>query len=358
MRIIKKCGVKNIHAPETVRQSLSARAYAKINLTLQILSKRSDSYHEIESLVQRISLHDIVTARLLSKGSEDRVICGPFGPARMEDNTAYKAICALRSLFSGDGVHDVMPQSKPKDDSCPALGPVEVRIRKEIPSGAGLGGASADAAATLMLLSRLWGIKTDSPALSRAASMVGSDVPVCLAGPLNVIRGRGERVSPVIPLDPFWIIVAFPEKSILTTDAYAHWDILHPELSAGKDDMDGDGGFYKEKANDRGAHLHAAMNAVACRDLRALGSSLRNDFNEVVAECVPITREIEIKMKERGALGASVTGSGSAVFGIWARQSEARQALSSLRMHFSDSGINYILAYSLNDFEGLETGAT
>lgn len=329
---------------------LSARAYAKLNLTLQILHKRPDGYHEIESLVQRIDLCDTVTLRPLDPGEEDRVICEPpvFIPAGKKENTVCEALGALRSVLSECGypVGMVLAGRAEASGVEGGFGPVEARILKRIPEGAGLGGASADAACTLVLASRLWNLRPDISLLARAASIVGSDVPVCLYGPLNIIRGRGEQVIPLAPLRPFWAIVAFPGRGISTADAYARWDSLHPPQSGwgASETTQGAG------ALSHGGHryLNVAVNAITEGDLRALGEALRNDFEEVALELVPKIGEIKSGMLKAGAVGASVTGSGSAVFGLWAREEEARQALDLLSGLFADNGVRLTLVRSLS----------
>ncbi|HHY38495.1 MAG TPA: 4-(cytidine 5'-diphospho)-2-C-methyl-D-erythritol kinase [Clostridia bacterium] len=350
---------------------LSARAYAKLNLTLQILYKRPDGYHEIESLVQRVDICDTVTARLLGPGEKDRVICEP--PVTLlggeEENTAYKALQALRLVLSEGGyrlgtvVGD--EAEKPSIAERPSIeesfGAVEVKIEKRIPEGAGLGGASADAASTLVLASRLWNLRPDLSLLARAASIVGSDVPVCLYGPLNIIRGRGERVIPLASLEPFWVIVAFPGKGISTADAYARWDSRHfaqyrsgiPARSVFERSKESDGShdskhFPGRSRDGERRYINDAVNAITDGDLRALGKALRNDFEEVAFESVPLAGDVKRGLMEAGALGASLTGSGSAVFGLWATEEEARQALVVLRERFAGDGVLLILARSLS----------
>lgn len=353
------------------KEFLSARAYAKLNLTLQILSKRPDGYHEIESLVQRVDLYDTVTARLLGPGERDRVISEPplMVSAKEEENAAYKALQALRLVLSEGGHHlgavvgDGAERSiiGEKSSIGESLGGIEVKIEKRIPQGAGLGGASADAASTLVLASRLWNLRCDLSLLTRAASIVGSDVPVCLYGPLNIMRGRGEQVIPLAPLEPFWVIIAFPGKGISTADAYAKWDSRHfakgdqgmPGRSVSKTSKEPDGSHgtnhLPEHSYDEGQrYLKDAVNAITDGDLRALGKALRNDFEKVAFESVPLAGDVKKGMMETGALGASLTGSGSAVFGLWATKEEARQALDVLRRCFADDGVLLTLARSLS----------
>jgi 4-diphosphocytidyl-2-C-methyl-D-erythritol kinase len=271
----------------TRRAAVRRPANGKINVFLRVLRSRDDGYHDIESLVVPISLADRVTARpadelrVTMKGAEGLARKVPAGGLNL-------ALVAALSLA----------------DECEHAGGAEVEIDKRIPVAAGLGGGSADAAATLAALNELWGCRLDMEALADIASRVGSDVPAMLAGGPVLVRGRGDVIEPVTVDRLWWVLVSF-DFGVRSPDAYRWWD-EDPGRSG----------------NDPAALLDAATKG----DPETLGPLLFNDLEPPVFARHPALAEAKAALVEQGAVGAVMSGSGSSVVGL-ARDEAHAQSL-------------------------------
>jgi 4-diphosphocytidyl-2-C-methyl-D-erythritol kinase len=250
-------------------------AYAKLNVFLRVFGARDDGYHELESLVLPLSLADEVTARNAEKLAV--VVDAEVDVAEAVDaggmNLALVAALALAEACEGAGRG------------------AEIRIAKRIPVAAGLGGGSADAAATLHALNELWGCGLALEALISIGERVGSDVPALLAGEPVVVRGRGERLTPVHVVTTWWVIKPFdfPTRS---PDAYRWWD---------------------EDGASCGPDPGALVAALETGNLELLGSTLYNDLEGPVARRHPEISEVKEVFLGAGALGAVMSGSGPTV---------------------------------------------
>ncbi|MBI2237184.1 MAG: 4-(cytidine 5'-diphospho)-2-C-methyl-D-erythritol kinase, partial [Actinobacteria bacterium] len=188
------------------RRSVRRDAHAKLNLFLRVLGRREDGYHELESLVLPISLADRVTAqeadalRVKVRGAEKLAAATPAGGL----NLGLVAALALA-------------------DECETSSGADIVIEKRIPVAAGLGGGSADAAATLLALNELWGCGLDADSLIDIGARIGSDVPAMLVGGPVLVRGRGEVIEPVRVGTLWWVIHPF-DFGIRSPDAYRWWD--------------------------------------------------------------------------------------------------------------------------------------
>lgn len=185
-------------------EALTRESPAKLNLTLRVLRKRDDGYHEIESLVTRIGLCDTVSVSERPNGRRTLACNDPSIP-NDETNLALKAASALADRAAKDrGVH--------------------IEITKRIPAGAGLGGGSSNAATTLMLLNELWRTELTQPELARLGAAIGADVPLFFHEPLCVLRGSGERMEDLNRLFGAWAVVLFPKIHCDTARVYRAWD--------------------------------------------------------------------------------------------------------------------------------------
>jgi len=258
-------------------QVVRRRAHAKINACLRVLGRRDDGYHELESLVLPIELADEVTvARAAGLDVEVRgasALVEAVPPAGM--NLALLAALAL----AGD---------------CETSGGAAIEIEKRIPVAAGLGGGSADAAATLHALNELWGCGLDLEVLLGIGERVGSDVPALLVGGPVVMRGRGEQVEPIHAGATWWAVKPFdfPTRS---PDAYRWWDE--------------DGGV---SGPDPGV-LYAALESGSDE---TLGAALVNDLEGPVSRRHPEVAEAKRAFVDAGALGAVMSGSGPTVVAL------------------------------------------
>ena len=257
-------------------------AHAKVNLFLRVLSTREDGYHEIESLVVPISL-------------ADRVVVRPAEELRVE-------IVGEPALSPG-GINLVLVAALALADACAEAGGALVEIEKRIPVAGGLGGGSADAAATLLALNELWGCEVDAATLEQIGERVGSDVPAMLSRKSVLMGGRGERLVPA-EVPPFhWVLVRLG-FGVRSPDAYRWWD---------------------EDGGETGSDPDALLAAATAGDAEALGPLLFNDLERPVAARHPEIGEAARALIESGALGAIMSGSGSCVIGLARDEAHARE---------------------------------
>lgn len=272
--------------------TLTRTAPAKINLTLEVLGRRSDGFHDIRSVMQAVSLHDTLTFHPARPG----VLTLEGGSADAppdDDNLVLKAARAM--MAETDGRHGA------------AIG-----LTKRIPVGAGLGGGSSDAAATLLGLNDLWKARVPRHRLSAIAATLGSDVPFFLTEGTALAEGRGEVLTPVPPTPPIWLALAKPAASLPTPEVYREYARV-----ATFDRAPGDASHRMIEAIRQragGYHGLAHVSGALCNDLQAAAARL---CPEVDALCA--------RLSECGAAGVLLSGSGSAVFALANTEGQARQ---------------------------------
>lgn len=261
------------------------RAYAKVNYSLDVVGVRPDGYHELRSVMQSVSLADGVEIRRKSRGFGLRLDPPHADVGPPEQNTAYRAWRLL----------------------CDRIGeelPVEVRLLKEIPAGAGLGGGSADAAAVLRGLDALFGLGLSAGELREVGKGVGADVPFCVSGGTALVEGVGEVLSPVAAPPDHRLLVVKPRQGADTGRVYRAYD-----ASPARGDASG-----------------RVLSALRSGSLTGLAGSLGNDLAPVTKAMVPEVAELEMGLLEAGARGTSMTGSGTAVYGLFGDEDEASRA--------------------------------
>ena len=263
-------------------------AFAKVNLRLDILGKRPDTYHELRTIFQTISLHDELKLRS-SKASGIRLTIQGNEALSLEPvrkNLVYAAVDALRREF---GVRSG----------------VEINLRKNIPAGRGLGGGSSDAAAALLGYLRLTRRTIPAPRLMEIATSLGADVPFFLFGGRALGIGRGDEIYPLPDVPKLALLVVSPHDiHVPTPDAY-RW-LKAPALT-------------KNRATPKLWEFCALC-------WSAQGSGLSNDFEGPVFRRHPRLAQIKRALLQRGAAEASLAGSGSAVFGVFPSPALARRA--------------------------------
>ncbi|MDO8588338.1 MAG: 4-(cytidine 5'-diphospho)-2-C-methyl-D-erythritol kinase [Armatimonadota bacterium] len=254
---------------------LTIRSFAKLNIALDVLDKRPDGYHNIESVIQSISLHDHLSMIKREDGVVTVTTTDPAVPAG-PGNLAYRA--AVIYL-----------------EACGLDSGVDIEIEKLIPVEAGLGGGSSNGAAALVGLNELHGRPLGHEDLRRLAARLGSDAPFFLFGGAAIVSGRGEIVNelPDISLD---YVVVKPDFGVSTAQAYARLD--------------------DEKRSPRYAS-RAIVDAVLEGDRRKVTENMANDFERVVESERPEIARIKARLLSLGADGAMLAGSGSAVFGVF-----------------------------------------
>jgi len=277
-------------------REITRRAHAKLNVSLRVIGARDDGFHEIESLVLPVSLYDLVTVH-----SSDRLTLSVSGEAAAavpadETNLALVAARALADAL------DREPTGA-------------IAIDKRIPVAAGLGGGSADAAATLLALRELWDVEIDDETIVSVAASVGSDVPALLGGSAVMMTGRGERITPV-PAPPTWWTVlpfAFP---IRVADAYAWWDV------------DGITGPEREDL----------LEVVASGAPESLATVLSNDLQApVVVRHQEIGEAIDAFVAA-GAVAAQMSGSGPTVVALAWNEAHAERLVDAVQGAFVVTG--------------------
>ena len=251
-------------------------AYAKLNLTLDVLGKREDGYHDLQSIMQTISIRDDIEIDV-GTGKPWCLQCSVEGIPTDETNLAWKAAKVYCEAMNKD------PDG------------LEIRITKRIPSGAGMGGGSADAAAVLRALNRHFGNPLSIFALAELGAQVGSDVPFCTLCGTAMVEGRGERLRKLADMPDCVFVVCKPDFSVSTPELYKKID----EVAIAK------------RPNNK-----AMESALLAGDLGKIADNLCNVFDPVVTEDHLEINYIKSIFNSYGAVGYQMTGSGSAVFAI------------------------------------------
>ena len=267
-------------------------AFAKINWSLDICGVRDDGYHIMDMLMQPVSVSDEIT---LIPSQTLSITTDGWPPVRADDkNLAYRAAEALR---------DVTGYSAG----------VSVHVRKRIPVGAGMGGGSADAAAVLIGLNHLWKTGLQNEDLEKLGLSLGADVPFFIRGGLTRTRGIGEKLEDLDCLYDYRLIVVQPCSGLSTAQVFRLW---HNTESICRPDTD--------KA------LHALKNG----QLISLCESIGNVLQPVAESLRPEIHQACQFMKELGALNAIMTGSGSAVFGVFSSETASKKAFQALKKRY------------------------
>ena len=259
------------------------KAYAKVNLTLAVGEKRPDGYHEVVSVMQRVSLHDTLTAEQTREGIT--LTCSDPALPSGEENLAHRAASLF---FRETGI----------------AGGAALTLEKRIPSQAGLGGGSSDAASALLALRKLYAPALPDTELETMAAALGSDVPFFIRGGTQLATGRGEVLSPLPPLTDGWFVIVKPTESFSTPAMYRRLDELPPACTPPLPPLQG--------------------------GLPALAAGLFNRFEAAIPAGSAVW-DIKARLAAYGALASLLSGSGSAVFGLFDTEAAARAAVEALR---------------------------
>lgn len=254
------------------RRRLQVSAFAKINLDLRVLARRPDGYHELRTTFQSIALADTLT--FTRNTGSFRIVCSDPACPTGKSNLVWRAADLVWKAAGRRG--------GPKG--------VTVRLDKRVPMQAGLGGGSSDAAAALRTLVKWWRVDIAADELRRLASVVGADVPYFLEGGTALGLNRGDVLVPLDDVARRWVVLIVPDFGVSTKDAFGWWD----ERYAGR------------RSRNR--------------------ASVANDLETVVASRHPIVRRLTRELIREGASHASLSGSGSAVFGLFGSRAAAERA--------------------------------
>ena len=273
-------------------QHISVKAFAKINIGLLITGKRPDGYHTLETVFAPINWYDGLT---FTAADEISMTCSNLDLPSDGSNLCLKAAKALRE-YAGIKTG------------------ISIDLTKSIPFGAGLGGGSSDAATTLRVLNTLWDIHVPSADLHDIALKLGADVPYFLEMPgVAFASGIGEQLQSLDCSLPFHIVTVFPKEHISTLWAYKNF---YPRFERKVPDL-------REMVKE----------LCANRDLAVL-PFFENDFEPVVFDHYPSVHKVKEVLFEEGALFASLSGSGSAVFGLFDTRQEAEKAIQRFSRHY------------------------
>jgi 4-diphosphocytidyl-2-C-methyl-D-erythritol kinase len=268
---------------------LRVRVPAKVNLHLEVLGRRDDGFHEVRTLLQSVDLYDEVAGEATDDG-EIRLAVEPAGAVPEGDGNLV--VAAARRLAAATGVERG----------------AMLRLRKRIPVGAGLGGGSADAAATLVLLAELWDVRPGPAALARIAAGLGTDVPFFLTGGLALGVGRGDEVVALPDLPRMAVVVVVPPVAVPTAEVYRQLDAPARWRRPG-------GAVYSIS----GGHVDQLDWSALVNDLEPV---VTRAWDEVAAALAALDRD--------GAERVAVTGSGSAVYGVYRTAGRAREVAAGL----------------------------
>jgi 4-diphosphocytidyl-2-C-methyl-D-erythritol kinase len=260
-----------------VKREVWLRAFAKVNYALDVLGLRGDGYHEISTVMQSISLADEVQLRRAAGGFDLSLEPEEVKIGSQERNTTYLAWKALQGL-AGEEL------------------PVKVTLRKEIPAGAGLGGGSANAAAVLVGLNELFSLGLRVDELRGIGVEIGADVPFCISGGTALGQGVGEILTPLPSPPAHRLVVAKPLRSADTAGMYRAYD---------------------ETETESMRSVEPVVSALRSGSLPVLAAAVGNDLAPVTRGFIPEVATLERTLLASGALGASMSGSGTAVYGIF-----------------------------------------
>ncbi|ADD03438.1 4-diphosphocytidyl-2C-methyl-D-erythritol kinase [Thermoanaerobacter mathranii subsp. mathranii str. A3] len=254
-------------------KKIKVKAYAKINLSLDVLGKRKDGYHEISTVMQSIDLADILE---FEKSEIVKVFCSGHRVPEGEDNLIVKVINFLKEKYQiEEGVL--------------------VRLDKKIPLAAGLAGGSADAAATIVALDKLWNLNMSADEKKEIALKVGADVPFCLEGGTKLAKGIGE-IFEDLNVPHMNLLLVKPDIEIFTKKIYDKWDRLN---------------FKSHHATC------SVVQAIQEGNIYKIAENIKNDLELVTSRECEVINQIKEELLKKGALGCAMSGSGPTVYGIF-----------------------------------------
>jgi 4-diphosphocytidyl-2-C-methyl-D-erythritol kinase len=270
------------------------RAFAKVNYALEVQGLRNDGYHVISSVLQSISLADEVEIEHSKGRFELNIEPEGIEVSIPEQNTVYRAWEMLRRLSGAEL-------------------PVRINLHKKIPAKAGLGGGSADAAAVLVGLNELFSLELNCEELRDVGGRIGADVPFALTGGTALAEGVGETLTPLPAPPVHYLIVVKPERGAGTGRIYRAYD---------------------ERPGRGTPSVKPVVAALRSGDLPALAHAIGNDLERITAGFVPEVKKYRKDLLRLEAMGAAMSGSGTAVYGIFEREDEARSVAENLSLPY------------------------
>ncbi|WP_026476953.1 4-(cytidine 5'-diphospho)-2-C-methyl-D-erythritol kinase [Alkaliphilus transvaalensis] len=277
-------------------KEIQLKSRAKINLSLDVINKRPDGYHEVQMIMQQIDLYDKVT--LTERTDQQiRVMSNCQFIPKDSGNIAYQAALKMQKYFNINQGIDIF-------------------IEKHIPVAAGLAGGSSNGAAVITGLNRLWNLNLSTEEMMKIGVEIGADVPFCILGGAALAEGIGEKLTPIEGLKNVWMVIAKPALSVSTAEVYGQLDL--------------------SRMIDR-PNTPKLLRAIEKGDITSLSKNMKNVLETVTEVKYPVIKEIKNKMMEYNALGSMMSGSGPTVFGLYKNYEKAKSAYEHLSILYKQT---------------------
>ncbi len=274
-----------------------SKAYAKINISLDVIGKREDGYHLLRMIMQNVDLYDIVTVEKCDNGIS--LSCDKEYVPVDGRNTAYKAAEAFKEIYHINSG-------------------VSIKINKNIPVSAGLAGGSTDAAAVLKAMRTIFKPEISNQELMDIGAKIGADIPYCITGGTALCEGIGEKIKSLEPFKDMILVLVKPPFGVSTREVYQRLDInrikLHPPTEA-------------------------LMKAIKKKDLKFVAGNMKNVLENVTVNKYPVIRKIKSDMLEFKSLGSMMSGSGPTVFGFFDDMLKAQRCYDYMKLKYKDTFI-------------------
>lgn len=277
-------------------RTITKKAYAKVNLALDVLRRREDGYHEVKMIMQNLDIYDELTFSVYENGTQPSnrkitITTNKEGIPTDSRNLIYKAV---ELMFDEYGIE----------------AEIDIHLTKNIPVEAGMAGGSTDCAATLHAINELFNLGADTKKLMELGVKLGADVPYCVMAKTALSEGIGEVLTPVEPLKDCYVLVVKPPISVSTKMVYTNLNANELEKHPDVDGM---------------------IEALKISDLSGVASRMENVLETVTVHMHPEIETIKKAMKEKGAMNAIMSGSGPTVFGIFDDEEVAKMAAEHIR---------------------------
>ncbi|PYG89014.1 4-diphosphocytidyl-2-C-methyl-D-erythritol kinase [Ruminiclostridium sufflavum DSM 19573] len=278
---------------------ISLEANAKINLSLDVLNKREDGYHNLRMIMQTVQLHDTITIQKIPSGVE--IDCVASYVPNNNTNIACKAAAVMIDKYKLDAG-------------------VRIKIDKKIPVAAGLAGGSADAAAVIKGINSMFSIGIKQDELMKVGRTIGADVPYCIMGGTALAEGTGERLTVLPVLRGIPILIIKPRIGVSTAWVYKSLKL--------------------DKVGSR-PDTEALISAIENRDIKFIADNMRNVLESVTIAKYPVIEKIKRALLDKGAVGSMMSGSGPSVFGIFEDEEKAQNAYNKMKKSMNECILTY-----------------
>jgi 4-diphosphocytidyl-2-C-methyl-D-erythritol kinase len=290
-----RLSILNTSIEVTHLESITEKSRAKINLSLDILGVLPNGYHEVEMIMQQIDLYDLVTVTKIDSGIE--VTSNLYYLPTDQSNIAWKAARLLM-------------------DQCNIESGVKIHLEKKVPVAAGLAGGSANAAAVMRAMNKLFDLGLSTQAMMDLGLTLGADVPFCFLEGAAVARGIGEQLEPIKGLQNIWVLLSKPNIGVSTREIYKAFD---------------------QHEMNRHPNTPLLIEATGQSDLTCLTGEMYNVLEDVTRSLYPMVSEVRRRMHQSGAQAVMMSGSGPTVFGLFTHYERAHKAEKQLRKWYQQT---------------------